>query len=110
MVHLVTYEFVGPRLPGKATRVEEAIKALGPCYAFHKTAWFVESELNNREISERLVPLMRPHDRLIATRIHRDWIGANIAGAEADWLGACNFASAGDEPGISIRRVQTIRS
>ena len=96
MVHFITYELVGPRMPGEAHKVAAAIKALGSCYAFHGSAWILESELSNEAICERLQPLLRPTDRLVVTRIHRDWVGANMPPAEADWLASRNFTSLSD--------------
>jgi hypothetical protein len=109
MVHLIAFELNGARLPAERTLLETALKMLGPAYAFHPTAWVVESELSNREICRRLMPLMRRHDRLIVTRIDRDWVAANVPDAESDWLSRCNFASASDrEP--AVPRVPTVRS
>lgn len=109
MVHFITYELVGPRMPGEAHKVAAAIKALGNCYAFHGSAWVLESELTNEAIGERLRLLLRPADRLLVTRIHRDWVGANMPPAEADWLGARNFTSLSD-PSPIVRPMQMVRS
>jgi len=108
MVHLIAFELVGARLPGERAGLESAIRGLGPAYAFDRTAWIVESELSNGAICERLVPLLRRDDRIIATRIDRDWVAANIPQAEVDWLSRCNFASVNDRDPIAPR-VPTIR-
>ena len=109
MVHLVAFEFVGPRLPAERSHVENALRALGPCYAFQPSVWVVESELSNRAICERLVPLIKPHDRVVATRIHRDWVAINVPQQEVDWLSACNFTAAHDRD-PAVPRVPTVRS
>lgn len=108
MVHLITFELVGARFPAERTHVENAIKALGPAYAFGPNAWFVESELSNRAICERIVPLLKHQDRIVASRIHRDWVAANVPQTEVDWLAACNFTSAADRD-PAVPRVPTIR-
>ncbi len=98
MVHYITYELVGIRMPDEAARIEAAIKAMGPAYAFTKSSWFVESELENKEISERIAALLRPKDRLVVTRIHKDWIAANLTPDETEWLGSRNFTGVTDPP------------
>ena len=109
MVHLIAFELNGARLPAERALLETALKTLGPAYAFNSSAWVVESELSNREICQRLTPLLRRHDRLLATRIDRDWVAANVPDAESDWLARCNFASATD-PDPTAPRVPTVRS
>ena len=109
MVHLIAFELKGARLPAERASLETALKTLGPAYAFTASAWVVECELSNRAICERLTPLLRPHDRLIATRIDRDWVAANVPDAESDWLASCNFASATDRD-PTVPRVPTVRS
>ena len=108
MVHLIAFELVGARLPDERVHLENTIKALGPSYAFHPNAWFVESELTNRAICERLTPLLRRHDRIIATRIDRDWVAANVPQPEVDWLSRCNFVAATDRD-PTVPRVPTVR-
>jgi hypothetical protein len=107
MVHLIAFELNGARLPAERAVLETALRTLGPAYAFHPTAWVVESELSNRAICERLTPLLRRNDRIIATRIDRDWVAANVPDEETDWLSRCNFASASDP---TVPRVPTVRS
>lgn len=99
MVHLITYELVGVRMPDETQRLEAAIKSLGEAYAFHKTAWFVETEQSNAQVCERLAALLRPRDRLVVTRIHRDWVAVNVPEVETEWLSQRNFHSAHDAPG-----------
>ena len=106
MVHLIAFELVGARLPDERIRLETAIRGLGPAYAFHRTAWIVESELSNGAICEQLVPHLRRNDRILTTRIDRDWVAANVPQAEVDWLSRANFASASDP---TVPRVPTIR-
>ncbi len=98
MVHYITYDLIGIRLPDETARIDAAIKAMGPAYAFTKYSWFVESELENREISERIAPLLRAKDRLIVTRVHKDWIAANLTAEETEWLGQRNFTGVTDPP------------
>ena len=104
MVHCITFELVGLRLPSETAKLEGAIKDLGDAYQFQKTTWFVESELSNTEISERVVAAMRPNDRLLVTRIHKDWVMANAPQVELDWLSGRNFAAVGDPPATAVRR------
>ena len=85
-------------MPDETARIEEAIKAIGPAYAFLKTTWIVESELENKQIMERLAPLLRAKDRLLVTRIHKDWIAANLTPEETEWLGSRNFTGITDPP------------
>lgn len=99
MVHLITYELVGLRMPTETHKLETAIKALGDAYAFDKTVWVVECELDNREICSRLASYLRPSDRIIVTRIYRDWITANVPQAEVDWMASRNYTSATDAVG-----------
>ncbi len=98
MVHCVTLELVGIRMPDETARIEAAIKAMGAAYAYTKSVWFVESELDNRAISAQLVPLLRANDRLLVTRVHRDWIAANLTADETEWLGSRNFTGTSDPP------------
>jgi hypothetical protein len=101
VVHLITYELAGVRLPEEIGRIEATIKALGQCYSFHKTAWFVETELSNKEVCEKVAAALRPRDRIVVTRIHRDWVAANVSPAETEWLGGRNFHSANDQIGTA---------
>jgi hypothetical protein len=101
VVHLIAYELVGVRLPDEAARLEATIKALGEAYAFHKTAWFVETELSNKDVCEKLAVLLRPRDRIVVTRIHRDWVTANVPEAETEWLSTRNFHAANDHLGAA---------
>ncbi len=98
MVHSISYELVGIRMPDEVARIEAAIKSLGAAYAFTKNAWYLECELENKEISERLAPLLRANDRLLVTRIHKDWIAANLTAEETEWLGSRNFTAVTDPP------------
>ncbi len=98
LVHFITYELVGLRMPDETARIEAAIKALGPSYAFTKTSWFVECELENREISERLAVLLRAKDRMVVTRVHKDWVAANLSDDETEWLGSRNYTGISDPP------------
>ena len=98
MVHYIAYELVGIRLPDETAKLETAIKTLGDAYQFQKHAWFVEAELNNTEISERLVAVLRPNDKLMVMRIHKDWVAANIPQPELDWLSGRNYSGVGDPP------------
>jgi hypothetical protein len=98
VVHCITFELVGLRLPTETAKLEDAIRGLGEAYQFQKTTWFVESELSNTEISQRIVTAMRPNDRLLVTRIHKDWVMANAPQAELDWLGGRNYSGVGDPP------------
>ena len=101
MVHLITYELVGVRLPDEIGHIEATIKSLGECYAFQKNAWFVETELSNKEVCEKLTAVLRPRDRIIVMRIHRDWVAANVSPAETEWLGQRNFYSVNDHTGTA---------
>ena len=101
MVHLIAYELVGVRLPDETARLEAAIKSLGEAYAFHKTAWLVETEVSNKDVCEKLAALLRPRDRIIVTRIHRDWVTANVPEAETEWLATRNFHAADDRLGAA---------
>ncbi len=98
MVHCITFELIGIRLPDETAKIDEAIKALGPAYAFTKHTWFVECELENLDISQRIAPLLRAKDRLVVTRIHKDWIAANLTPEETEWLGSRNFTGVTDPP------------
>ena len=108
MVHLITFELEGPRMPGERHRMEQAIKALGPSFAFAPATWIVESEMDNRDICERLRPFIRPTDRIVSTRIYRDWVAANIPEVEREWLGSRNFTAIEDAPKM-VRRIPTVR-
>jgi uncharacterized protein YbjT (DUF2867 family) len=98
VVHYIAYELNGIRLPDETARLEETIKALGSAYAFARNAWFVESELENREISAKIAPLLRQKDRLIVTRVYKDWVAANLSPEETEWLGSRNFTGITDPP------------
>jgi len=98
VVHYITYELVGIRLPNETQRLEEAIKSFGEAFAFMKNGWFVESETGNEAIAEKLQTVLRPTDRLMVVRIHKDWHAAHIPQAEADWLAGRNFTAVGDPP------------
>ena len=98
MVHYIALEMAGIRLPDETGKLENAIKAMGDAYQVQKQAWIVESELTNTEVSQKLVEVLRPNDRLLVMRIHKDWVAANIPQAELDWLSARNYAAVGDPP------------
>ncbi len=98
MVHYITFELVGIRLPDETGKIEAAIKSLGDAYQFQKNAWLVESELSNAEVSERVVATLRPKDKLLCMRIHKDWVAANVPQAELDWMSGRNYAAVGDPP------------
>jgi hypothetical protein len=98
VVHQISYELIGVRMPDETARIEATIKALGPAYAYTKTSWIVESELENHEISARLAPLLRANDRLLVTRVHNNWVAANLTAEETEWLGSRNFTAITDPP------------
>ncbi len=98
VVHCITFELVGIRLPTETAKLEATIREMGEAYQFQKTVWFVETELGNKQISERMVAAMRPNDRLLVTRIYKDWIMANAPQQEIDWLNGRNFSGVGDPP------------
>ncbi len=98
MVHYIALELPGLRLPDETAKLESTIKAMGDAYQFQKHAWIVEAELSNTEISERLVTVLRRTDKLLVTRIHRDWVAANIPQPEVDWLSSRNYSGVGDPP------------
>jgi hypothetical protein len=98
VVHYIAFELVGIRLPDETGKIEASIKGLGDAYQFQKHAWLVESELSNTEISERVVATLRPKDKLLVMRIHKDWTAANVAQEELDWLSGRNYSGIGDPP------------
>ena len=100
MVHFIALELNGARLPDEVARIERAIQSMGDAYAFQRTCWFVETERSNREICATLAELLRPKDRLIVTRIHRDWVSANVADVETEWLSQRNFHSPNDAAAV----------
>jgi len=55
VVHYIALELPGIRLPDETARLQIAIKEMGDAYQFQKFAWIVETELNNTQISEKLV-------------------------------------------------------
>ena len=104
MVHLIAFELVGIRMPDETQKLELAIREIGEAFAFAKTTWIVESEDDNRQISERLQRYLRPNDRLLVTRVYKDWIGANLRQEEADWLSSRNYAGANDHLSAPVPR------
>ena len=96
MVHYIALELVGIRMPDETAKIGTAIRALGDCYAFQKTAWLVETERSNDDICKQLQPMLRAADRVLVMRIHRDWVSANMPQEEVDWLSARNFNGAND--------------
>ena len=98
MVHYLALELAGIRLPDETGKLELAIRTMGDAYQFQKNHWLVESELTNTEISERLVAVLRPKDKILCMRIHKDWVASNVPQEELDWLGGRNFAGVGDPP------------
>jgi len=98
VVHCITLELVGLRLPNETAKLETAIKELGDAYQFMKNVWLVESEQSNTQISEKIAAALRPNDRLLVTRVHKDWVMANSPQQELDWLGSRNFSGVGDPP------------
>jgi hypothetical protein len=98
VVHCITIELNGIRLPDETARIEESIKALGPAYMFTKGVWFVESERSNHEISATVAATLRAKDRLIVSRVNKDWVSANVTDQENEWLGSRNFTAVGDPP------------
>jgi len=98
VVHYIALELPGLRLPNETASLQTAIKSMGDAYQFQKHAWIVESELSNTQISERLVAVLRPTDKLLVMRIHKDWVAANVPQAELDWLSGRNYTGVGDPP------------
>jgi hypothetical protein len=98
LVHYIAYELVGIRLPDETAKLEDAIKSFGAAYKFQKAAWLVEAEASNTEISAKLVTVLRPNDKLLVMRIHKDWTAANLPQEELEWLGSRNFTGIGDPP------------
>lgn len=98
VVHYIALELPGLRLPDETAKLETAIKSFGDAYQFQKFAWIVETESTNTEISEGLVKVLRPTDKLLVMRIHKDWVAANVPQAELDWLGGRNYSGVGDPP------------
>lgn len=102
VVHFIALEMAGIRLPDETGKLENAIKSMGDAYQFQKQAWIVESELTNTQISEKLVAVLRSHDRLLVMRVHKDWVAANLPQPELDWLSGRNYAAVGDPP-LAVR-------
>jgi hypothetical protein len=98
VVHYIALETPGLRLPDETSKLEIAIKSLGDAYQFQKFAWIVESEKTNTQISESLVAVLRPTDKLLVMRIHKDWVAANVPQPELDWLSGRNYSGVGDPP------------
>jgi hypothetical protein len=98
VVHYIALELPGLRLPDETAKLQIAIKELGDAYQFQKFAWIVESEKSNTEISEKLVMVLRPTDKLLVMRIHKDWVAANVPQPELDWLSGRNYTGVGDPP------------
>lgn len=98
MVHCITFELVGIRLPTETAKLEMTIKEMGDAYQFSKFTWLVECELTNAQVSEKIAGFIRPNDRMLVTRIHKDWVMANAPQPEIDWLSGRNFAGVGDPP------------
>lgn len=98
MVHYIALELPGLRLPDETMKLTTALKSMGDAYQFQKQAWIVETELTNTEISERLVAVLRPTDKLLVMRIHKDWVAANVPQAEVDWMSGRNYSGVGDPP------------
>lgn len=98
VVHYIALELPGLRLPNETEKLETAIKSMGDAYQFQKFAWIVETELTNTQISEKLVAVLRPTDKLLVIRIHKDWVAANVPQPELDWLSGRNYAGVGDPP------------
>lgn len=96
MVHFIALELNGIRMPDETAKLGNAVRAMGDCYAYQKTAWLVESERSNDEICKLLQPMLRATDRVLVMRIHRDWVSANMPQEEVDWLSARNFHGAND--------------
>lgn len=98
MVHYITYEHVGARVPSEVARIEEAIRSLGDAFQFMKNCWIVESEADNTQIAEKLRFVLRHTDRLLVTRIHKDWVASNIPENESEWLSVRNYSAVEDPP------------
>jgi hypothetical protein len=98
VVHYIALELHGIRLPDETARLQIAIKEMGDAYQFQKFAWIVETELSNTQISEKLVTVLRPTDKLLVMRIHKDWVAANVPQPELDWLSGRNYSGVGDPP------------
>ncbi len=98
VVHYIALELPGLRLPDETARLQSAIKEMGDAYQFQKFAWIVETELSNTQVSEKLVAVLRPTDKLLVMRIHKDWIAANLPQAELDWMSGRNYSAVGDPP------------
>ena len=88
----------GSRARRECAKLQTALKEMGDAYQFQKHAWIVETELTNTEISQRLVVVLRPTDKLLVMRIHKDWVAANVPQPELDWLSGRNYAGVGDPP------------
>jgi hypothetical protein len=98
VVHYIALELPGIRLPDETGKLQNAINEMGDAYQFQKFAWIVETELSNTQISEKLVAVLRPTDKLLVMRIHKDWVAANVPQAELDWLSGRNYSGVGDPP------------
>jgi len=98
VVHYIALELVGIRLPDETAKIEAAIKSLGDAYQFQKHAWIVEAEVSNHQISETVAATLRPKDKLLVMRIHKDWTAANLPQVELDWLSGRNYSGVGDPP------------
>jgi len=98
VVHYIALELPGIRLPDETAKLVTALKSLGDAYQFQKQAWIVESELTNKEISAKLVEVLRPTDKLLVMRINKDWVAANVPEPELEWMGARNYSAVGDPP------------
>lgn len=95
MVHVISYDLVGPyRPPDDYARLEQAIRDISGVYLhFQKSEWLVETELPTGTVYNRLTPHITGRDRLMVHRVQRDWTAWGLTQEEINWLNGRNFGS-----------------
>jgi hypothetical protein len=72
--------------------LERAIKAVGNWSNRVRGQWIVESRFSASQIRDLLKPHLVPgKDRLLVTRITRNWAGTNMGDGFQEWMNRRNF-------------------
>lgn len=71
----------------------EVVKDYGKWMRVHESEWFIETSQTSAQVHANLWQHTGPNDRLIVTRIHRDWVVSGLSTAQIQWLQQRNYTS-----------------
>ncbi|MFR3685735.1 MAG: hypothetical protein ACLTXM_11970 [Enterococcus sp.] len=83
-VYAITYDLHGPSKDYE--NLFEELKSFGPYSHPLESFWFVDTNLEAKEIRDRLKNVMDSDDSLLVFQVRCHWASWNIPKSHTDWL------------------------